>query len=279
MYADRIPVLKRSLIECLRVFLPAEGIRNKMRIIEIAALRFVGVTFGKTESIDKLEKALLKNVVVKTGNSRYAIADCRNYYIVSPEFYEAKFFDKWFSPRLGETVIDIGANIGRYTVSSSKAVGDLGVVLAVEAHPDNYRILERNVELNGLKNVMTFNLAAWDEECELNMFIGKTSGLHSAKKNRGMGQLKVKAKPVDDIVNELSLDRVDWIKIDVEGAECEVLCGLSQTISGYRPKVIIEVDIENTSEVLKFMQNLNYDLTIISPILFEENAYYFGKPR
>mgnify|MGYP001060765249 CR=1 FL=1 len=262
----------------LFAFVSAEGMKSKVTIIKLAALRLVRVTFGKTDFIARIEKNLWKTVVVGTGNSIYALADQSSFFIVSQLYYETEFIKKWFSPRIGETVIDIGAHIGKYTISSSKAVGGQGVVIAIEAHPENYRILERNIRLNGLKNVKAFNLAAWNEECELRIFAGDTSGHHNVTTNMRMGQISVKAKAVDDIVNELSLDRVDWVKIDVEGAECEVLRGLKQTISKYRPKIVFEVAIKNTEVALEFMQNLNHDVIRISPI-FDADAYYFGFSR
>jgi tRNA G37 N-methylase Trm5 len=66
-----------------------------------------------------------------------------------------------FTPKEGDTVIDIGAHIGRYTITSSKLVGNTGKVVAIEAGPDTFQILKRNVTLNNLTNVLPLNIAAF----------------------------------------------------------------------------------------------------------------------
>ncbi|MCS7139609.1 MAG: FkbM family methyltransferase, partial [Candidatus Nezhaarchaeota archaeon] len=99
----------------------------------------------------------------------------------------------------------------------------------------------KNIKLNGLKNVIALNIAAWNGECNLKLFIGDVSGHHSAKKDFGLGSITVKAMPLDDVVRDLRVKRVDLIKIDVEGAELEVLEGLVRTLKEHHPKVIVEV--------------------------------------
>lgn len=84
------------------------------------------------------------------------------------------------------------------------------------------------------------------------------------------------ARVMDDVLPRL-LSRLDWIKIDVEGAECEVLCGLKETISKYKPKIIIEIFYENFEEIKRFLDKNGYGLIRISPFL-EENVYFFCIP-
>lgn len=82
---------------------------------------------------------------------------------------------------------------------------------------------------------------------------------------------------MDHLFKELGLRRVDWIKIDVEGAECEVLLGLIETLKTYRPRMIIEVFNENVEKVKRFMEKYGYGLVRISPF-FGANTYFFCFP-
>ena len=69
-----------------------------------------------------------------------------------------------FLPSDGDTVIDIGAHLGLYSIMGSKLVGKNGRVIAIEAHPQNFEILKRNISLNGLANVRTLHCATFFEK-------------------------------------------------------------------------------------------------------------------
>ncbi|MGB9622906.1 MAG: hypothetical protein ACPL07_03575, partial [Candidatus Bathyarchaeia archaeon] len=88
-----------------------------------------------------------------------------------------------------------------------------GLVVVIEAHPDNYKILVENILINYLKNVKPLNLAAWNKNCNLKLFTGKSSDRHSLKRNLQilLGNALSKesyifgpAKPVDDIVGDIA---------------------------------------------------------------------------
>jgi len=258
------------------------GLRDKLNILGMAVLQLVPVIIRERfsaldEKIEEITERLLRGTVVKIDDIKYAILDRESFLIVSPEYYEVRFMPIWFKPRRGDVLVDIGAHIGKYTVTAAKLVGNEGMVVAIEPCPVNYHTLLRNIGFNKLQNVIALNFAAWDEDCELKLFTGDTAGHHSAKINRGLGGFTVKAKVMDHILKELHVGRVDWIKIDVEGAECEVLYGLEEIISKHKPKMIIEVFYENLDEMKRFMKECEYGLIRISP-LFEKNAYFLCIP-
>lgn len=147
-------------------------------------------------------------------------------------------------------------------------------MISVEPHPENYAVLVENVMLNKLTNVIALNVAAWDRECYLRLFIGDSAG-HSVKRNYGSGYIVVRALPIDLIIKELNVRVVDFIKIDVEGAEFEVLKGLSNTLKEFKPKLIIEVSEENKDEVFKFLESYGY----IAKAIHGLDNYYFFKPK
>lgn len=105
------------------------------------------------------------------------------------------------------------------------------------------------IRINKLANVIPLNIAAWDKECMLRLYVGQGNvrgryfegrGWSSVKRRISKKYVSVCAKPLDRVLEELKIDYVDWIKIDVEGSEHEVLKGLSKTIKRSRPRLIVE---------------------------------------
>lgn len=127
--------------------------------------------------------------------------------------------------RTGDTFIDVGANIGYFSMLASKLVGPAGKVIAIEASPSIFSLLQRNIELNAAKNVTVVNSAAAASRGVLSIYrgpnenIGHTSTLASA-------ELSLEAEVPSDRLSALAGDdllRARFIKIDVEGAEAPVL--------------------------------------------------------
>jgi len=227
-----------------------------------------------------LRNTLLRTPVVAINGIKYYLSDVRleSLFILSPEY--EKYVWKYFKPTIGEVFIDVGAHVGKYTLQVARIVGDKGLVIALEPHPGNYRALFRGIQLNGFRNIVTFKVAAWDRDCKLKLFVHEAAVYHSAKIDIGLGHIEVEARTIDQIIAELSVKQVDWIKIDVEDAEIEVLRGLEKTLAKYAPRLIIEVQWKNLKEVLKLMENYHY---AVKPIAGEQNpkdkvGYFYCEP-
>jgi FkbM family methyltransferase len=76
-----------------------------------------------------------------------------------------------FTPKQGDVVVDIGAHIGLYTIISSKRVGTNGKVVAIEADPSNFEMLNRNIKLNQLTNVIPLNYAVYSKETKIKLYL------------------------------------------------------------------------------------------------------------
>jgi FkbM family methyltransferase len=177
---------------------------------------------------------------------------------------------KRFTPKEGDIVIDIGAHIGLYTIISSKRVGANGKVVAIEADPSNFEMLNSNIKLNQLTNVISLNYAVHSKETKVKLYLPSgESGF--TKYNTIMPNwinaqekfVEVNANTLDYLLqlNEIRQEEVNWIKIDVEGAEFEVLKGATNVLSKskdiailmelhgpphvYRPKVEEFVNLYN----------------------------------
>jgi FkbM family methyltransferase len=127
----------------------------------------------------------------------------------------------------GGTVIDIGANIGYYSVFAGKIVGDGGKIYAFEPEPANYALLQRNIELNGLRNVITVRKAVSNKSGIVRLYLsGHAPDSHSTVE-RSKRFVDVECVTIDDF---LSNSKVDVIKMDIEGAEMLAILGMDRTI-------------------------------------------------
>lgn len=145
----------------------------------------------------------------------------------------------------GDTFIDCGANIGYFSIEAGHLVGPQGQVIAIEANPVTYKLLERNLHINHLGQPVHCALTSQAGEVEL--FMPDDGGdVYSSLKTGGLVQgssiqsFKVQGRTLDDVVKELSLTRVDVVKIDIEGAELDVLRSAPYLLSTLRPIVITE---------------------------------------
>lgn len=173
-----------------------------------------------------------------------------------------------FKPRLGETVVDIGAWVGRYTLTSSKYVGPSGKVISIEAHPSNFQILKKNLILNKRQNVIPLNIAVTNHEGRIKLYTARSSGWHSINPQiaRSSKYVEVPCKTLDNVLKELSISKVDWIKIDVEGAEPMVLEGSQETLAlNKNLKIILEVIPNNEKAILSILKRMNYTVRNLEP--------------
>jgi FkbM family methyltransferase len=252
-----------------------DHLKDKLNIVMILLLDIIPRRLRKgflKKLIVKIKNVLISKIIMQVNGVKYFLLDRESILIVSPE--HEKWIGNYLKPKKDEVFIDVGAHIGKYALQVAKIVGEKGLVIAIEASPINYNVLLKNCRLNNIRNVIALNIAAWKSNGELKLFIGDVGGHHSVKLNFGLGFIKVSAKALDNVLKELYINRVDWIKIDVEGAEYEVLEGLKSTIQQYKPTLIIEVLKENLEKVTKFMNESNYIVKLIP----ENPPYLYCKP-
>ena len=133
------------------------------------------------------------------------------------EIFNLQVYERMFSVERGNVVIDVGANIGVFTIKAARQVGPTGKVIAIEPEPGNLALLRKNAK--HLANVVVVGKAASSSKGREKLYGAPKSWLFSTtdNDNYGLGYIEVEADTVDNIVSELGLDRVDFIKIDVEG--------------------------------------------------------------
>jgi FkbM family methyltransferase len=152
--------------------------------------------------------------------------------------------------RKGDVFVDVGANIGYYTILASKIVGDEGQVLAVEPVPQTAAMLKFNVWLNGLKNVTVIDKAAWLKHDLIKLKIPMKEFGCASTFRCGTLEVQVEAHPLDYMLTNL-MD-ITLMKIDVEGAEYEALLG-SQEVLARTKALVIELS-RKAKECLSLLQ-------------------------
>lgn len=166
--------------------------------------------------------------------------------------------DGWYEPDTvrilstllapGMTFLDIGAAFGQYTLLAAGAVGNTGKVHAFEPDPVSFDWLSRNVRRNRLSNVTAAQIALGDTAGALNLYIGAPDNLGTTSLRRPYNYsgrtARVDVVPLDSYLERVGLDRVDVIKIDVEGAESLVFRGAGKLLSA-RPAIVIEFEESN----------------------------------
>jgi FkbM family methyltransferase len=143
----------------------------------------------------------------------------------------------------GMTVIDIGAHIGYYTLLFAKCVGPGGRVFAFEPFPGNFALLQRNINLNNLKNVQLMREAIFSRTQQMTISAPEDEpnpGSGSMHEEAGQRQYQVEAITLDDFCDRLAL-QPDVVKMDIEGAEYDALLGARKAIGLCRPKLLIEL--------------------------------------
>ena len=148
----------------------------------------------------------------------------------------------------GGTFIDVGAHIGYHSLKAARKVGGGGHVVAIEPNPLTLQQLRSNVQRNRGFMIAIEPVACSDSEAVLDFFgagrsnTGASSLSRENASERGTPvSYRVRARPLDDVVREMNLLRVDVVKIDVQGAEMKVLQGANETLSRFHPALVIEI--------------------------------------
>lgn len=198
-----------------------------------------------------LLKTRLANGAVVYGKNRTGFGG-RGIYVlreqIEPEFQHLEKF-------LGATgvFVDVGANTGIYTIKAAQHFGgNAGVVLALEPFPDVLATFYHSVQANGFSNVRLRNFCASDRTGTATFWMngGKPHAFSLQRSDPQAASFSTLAVRLDDLFEWEGLDRLDYLKIDAEGAEVQVLSGAKALIAKHRPIIQAEVSIHDVSIAL-----------------------------
>lgn len=169
-------------------------------------------------------------------------------WVVNIEKGERRFVANFVRP--GMTVLDLGAHHGLFTTLMSRLVGPSGRVLAFEPSPRERRGLERHIRINACANVTVVPMAVSSStgEAEFYMVENRRSGASGLRRTQLEGQfpkserIRVRVAALDEYLGNAGVDRVDFVKMDIEGAELEAFKGAKKLLtSTHRPTIMVEM--------------------------------------
>lgn len=170
----------------------------------------------------------------------------------------------------GSIILDVGANIGTFTLPLARAAGPTGAVHAFEPHPRLRERLVRNVALNNLRNVTVcaFALGASSGEATLYGSTTANQGMASLRPQPGVEEpFPCHVETIDNYIASFSMPRVDLIKIDAQGADFSVLAGATSTLASHMPSLYFEVAPHDLSlfgsqpeDIHHFLKRLGYEI-------------------
>ena len=190
----------------------------------------------------------------------------------------------------GDTIFDIGANVGLLTLPFSVEFAPMGRIYAFEPDPENIGQLYANIAINNCKNIQVMPIALQNKAKDrLQIFSIRRSIDGDGNENRGISTLEnvrkhtrerisIPVSTIDNVVKRLKVKNVNLIKIDVEGSEYKVLQGGLHTIKSLKPRILYEfspsidklINKNNSVHTYKLINNLGYS----QYILIGENQVY-----
>jgi len=175
--------------------------------------------------------------------------------IVYSFLVEQYSYDNIVRAKEDDVVFDVGAYVGDTALWFSRLVGHRGKVYAFEPEPENFKKLRLNLERNRAQNIVQLECALSDEEGEMII----SGGGSSATVANDVNGIPVMVTTIDKFVKDNNLTRVDFIKMDVEGHELNVLKGAAETIKTFKPRLAISAYHrgDDLVKLPKFLLELN----------------------
>jgi FkbM family methyltransferase len=186
-------------------------------------------------------------------------ADNLGYLLGTTERHLQKIIREYVAP--GDTVYDIGANIGYVSLSLAKSVGPGGRVIAFEPVPKNVNRFRESIRINQLTNVQLLECAASDQDGEAVIRIAEnlsTASLVWHRENSSAIELSIRTVQIDKLVESGDLGHPRFVKIDVEGAEGSVLKGMLRTVAAAKPVLFIECSDAGRQTTWPLLRQLGY---------------------
>jgi len=222
------------------------------RVFKRIVKPFIGTGIGRSRPIGAIYRYIASNLIIPkeeatiyvNGYQMFTHSDKKGIEGIAHELLLTGTYEEYTSSvfkqyvKSGMVVLDIGANIGYFTLLAASLVGDSGKVFAFEPELKNYSLLSKNIEINGYKNVIAVPKAVSDKVGELQLFLDREeSGGHSLFKasairgnENSIEAITVNTTSIDEFFGD-SGQVVDIIKIDIEGAEVMALNGMQNTIN------------------------------------------------
>jgi len=193
---------------------------------------------------------------------------------------ELEFVSQYLQP--GNTVMDIGANIGLFAVVMGRTIGQGGEVIAFDPVPTNIVRLKSNLSENGISAEAVYELALGSVNAQMELKMSDDTAypsMHKVEYGFGNGQvIQVNVKRLDDVWHERGRPMISFVKMDVEGAELEVIKGSGEMLTQCHPTMLIEANTpQHLAKLKEALRPFGY--RHIHPDGFLQHNHLFICPR
>jgi FkbM family methyltransferase len=177
------------------------------------------------------------------------------------DYSPVKGYEKYRKLKEGDIVVDAGAYPGDYAVYASRKIGVSGKIICFEPDPKNAKILIKNLKNEKRNNFIVIQKGLWDSNKKIDMT--QSDGLHSFLSDDKTGKIEV--VKLDDELKKIRINKVDVIKMDIEGAELKAIEGCKSIIKKCHPYFVIAsyhiVEGKRTAETMTpFFEKLGYNV-------------------
>lgn len=201
------------------------------------------------------------------------------YFLGDYEKPEIDYISQYLKP--GNVFVDIGANIGLFSLNASKIVSDKGKVISFEAFSSNYRQFKNNIEINNFKNIISENKAISNQNSTVEILYNEGDhniGMASSFLKNFTSKEIVESVTLDDYASNNSIEKIDLIKIDIEGGEYNAILGMTKILNDSKPQVLIEINHQTLQdsgrtekEIIDLFNQFNYN--IIKKLSSDQQSY------
>ena len=167
-------------------------------------------------------------------------------YVFYEVFMKSCYFKADQVLRPGDAVIDVGANVGFFSIQAAARVGPTGSVVAFEPHPATFAQLQRNIAASGMRNIRARQAAVTDQSGSAVLFFGDTPSYSSLFRSvdaqpRDASSVEVQTTTLADIMRAEGIDRCHYLKMDCEGGEYAICESLSADVARRIDQITLEV--------------------------------------
>jgi len=151
-------------------------------------------------------------------------------------------YNKHYSIKEGDIVIDIGGYHGLYSLAVSRAVGPLGKIYCFEPNPDSFNILKENLIENNIRNIIPINKGVYNKSGQYRFFKKKAGSrivARSFRTNTKNSLITVQAIPLSEFIRTNHINKIDFIKMDAEGSEIEITEDMKHIRFNQKPNMAI----------------------------------------
>jgi len=227
--------------------------KNKLKTILNGIVLFILIIFKKNKIISICKdnrKFLFKFMPLRKGDGTRGL-------FIYRENYEPLLQNYHNLLKKNDVVLDIGANQGIYSLAFAKLIGESGRVIALEPFKEMNNYFKHNIKINGFQNIEIIEKVISDnigyEEIDFGSGIVSASIVRNFKNSV---KKKVESTTIDEICK--NFDKLDFIKIDIEGAELKALKGAKETLGLHKPKLSLEVDQYSFEKINTFLKEYGY---------------------